>query len=243
MKLLTQQYLMKINHMLKYYISIILIFNFFINSFSQAETDSTSIKNKFGLRAGVDLSKLLNSAFNDDYKGFEINADLRILKNIYISAEIGTEKKIISNDYLNTEAKGNYLKAGGDYNMYTNWLGMDNLIYSGFRIGFSNFSQTINSYTIYDVNSQPWGQATYYNPIVNDNLNALWMEFVVGIKTQVLNNLFLGFNIQLKNLISDKSKNNIDNIYIPGFNRTYDSSSLGSGFSYSISYLVPIIKK
>jgi len=234
---------MKINHMLKYYISIILAFNFFINSFSQTETDSISIKNKFGLRAGVDLSKILNSAFNDDYEGFEINADLRILKNIYISAEIGTEKKIISNDYLNTEAKGNYLKAGGDYNMYTNWLGMDNLIYSGFRIGFSNFSQTINSYTIYDINNQPWGQATYYNPIVNDNLNALWMEFIVGIKTQVLNNLFIGFNIQLKNLISDKTKNNIDNIYIPGFNRTYDSSSLGSGFSYSISYLVPIIKK
>ena len=234
---------MKINHMLKYYISIILAFNFFISSFSQTETDSISIKNKFGLRAGVDLSKILNSAFNDDYEGFEINADLRILKNIYISAEIGTEKKIISNDYLNTEAKGNYLKAGGDYNMYTNWLGMDNLIYSGFRIGFSNFSQTINSYTIYDVNNQPWGQATYYNPIVSDNLNALWMEFIVGIKTQVLNNLFLGFNIQLKNLISDKTKNNIDNIYIPGFNRTYDSSSLGSGFSYSISYLVPIIKK
>ena len=229
--------------MLKYYISIILVFNFFINSFSQIETDSISIKNKFGLRAGVDLSKLLNSAFNDDYEGFEVNADLRILKNIYISAEIGTEKKIIYNDYLNTEAKGNYLKAGGDYNMYTNWLGMDNLIYSGFRIGFSNFSQTINSYTIYDVNNQPWGQATYYNPIVSDNLNALWMEFIVGIKTQILNNLFLGFNIQLKNLISDKTKNNIDNIYIPGFNRTYDSSSLGSGFSYSISYLVPIIKK
>ena len=229
--------------MLKYYISIILAFNFFIYSFSQTEADSISIKNKFGLRAGVDLSKLLNSAFNDDYEGFEVSADLRILKNIYISAEIGTEKKIISNDYLNTEAKGNYLKAGGDYNMYTNWLGMDNLIYSGFRIGFSNFSQTINSYTIYDVNNQPWGQATYYNPIVSDNLNALWMEFIVGIKTQVLNNLFLGFNIQLKNLISDKTKNNIDNIYIPGFNRTYDSSSLGSGFSYSISYLVPIIKK
>jgi len=229
--------------MLKYYISIILAFNFFISSFSQTETDSISIKNKFGLRAGVDLSKILNSAFNDDYEGFEINADLRILKNIYISAEIGTEKKIISNDYLNTEAKGNYLKAGGDYNMYTNWLGMDNLIYSGFRIGFSDFSQTINSYTIYDINNQPWGQATYYNPIVNDNLNALWMEFIVGIKTQVLNNLFLGFNIQLKNLISDKTKNNIDNIYIPGFNRTYDSSSLGSGFSYSISYLIPIIKK
>ena len=234
---------MKIKRMLKYYISIILLFNAHILSFSQTETDSISFKNKFGIRVGVDLGKILNSVFSDDYEGIEINADLRILKNVYISSEIGTEKKIVTNDYLSTESKGNYLKAGGDYNMYTNWLGMDNLIYAGFRIGFSNFSQTVNNYTIYDVNSQTWGQTSSFIPIVNDDLNALWMEFVIGVKTQVLNNLFLGFNVQLKNLISEKTKNNIDNISIPGFNRTYDSSSLGSGFSYSISYLIPIIKK
>ena len=234
---------MKIKRMLKYYISIILLFNAHILSFSQTETDSISFKNKFGIRVGVDLGKILNSAFSDDYEGIEINADLRILKNVYISSEIGKEKKIVTNDYLSTESKGNYLKAGGDYNMYTNWLGMDNLIYAGFRIGFSNFSQTVNNYTIYDVNNQTWGQTSSFIPIVNDDLNALWMEFIVGVKTQVLNNLFLGFNVQLKNLISEKTKNDIDNISIPGFNRTYDSSSLGSGFSYSISYLIPIVKK
>ena len=234
---------MKIKHMLKYYISIILLFSFNLSLFSQTENDSISFKNKFGLRVGVDLGKILNSAFSDDYEGIEINADLRILKYIYISSEVGTEKKIITNDYLNTESKGNYLKVGGDYNMYNNWLGMDNLIYAGFRVGFSNFSQTVNNYTIYDVNSQTWGQTSSFIPIVSDDLNALWMELVIGVKTQVLNNLFLGFNVQLKNLISEKTKNNIDNISIPGFNRTYDSSSLGSGFSYSISYLIPIIKK
>ena len=234
---------MKIKHMLKYYISIILLFNFNLSLFSQTENDSISFKNKFGLRIGTDLSKILNSAFNDDYEGIEINADFRILKNIYISSEVGTEKKITTNDYLNTESKGNYLKAGGDYNMYNNWLGMDNLIYAGFRIGFCDFSQTVNSYTIYDTNNQTWGQASSHNPIINEDLNALWVEFVIGVKTQILNNLFLGFNVQLKNLISEKTKNNIDNIYIPGFNRTYDSSTLGSGFSYSISYLIPIIKK
>tara|TARA_B100001996_G_scaffold336099_1_gene287162 strand:+ start:1139 stop:1828 length:690 start_codon:yes stop_codon:yes gene_type:complete len=229
--------------MLRYYISIILVITFCIKSFSQIETDSISIKNKFGLRAGVDLSKLLNSAFNDDYEGFEINIDIRLLKNIYVSAEIGTEKKNTTNEYLNIEGKGNYLKAGGDYNMYNNWLGMDNLIYGGFRIGYSGFSQAVNSYTIYDINNQTWGQSTSQNPIINKNLNALWIEFVLGVKTEVLANLFLGFNVQLKNLISNKTKNNIDNVYIPGFNRTYDSSSLGSGFSYSISYLIPVIKK
>ena len=131
---------MKIKHMLKYYISTILLFSVFITSFSQTEKDSTSVKNKFGLRIGTDLSKIINSAFNEDYEGVELNADLRILKNIYISSELGTEKKIVSNEYITTQSKGSYLKVGGDYNMYNNWLGMDNLIYS--------FSKCINLYRI-----------------------------------------------------------------------------------------------
>ena len=73
---------MKIKRMLKYYISIILLFNAHILSFSQTETDSISFKNKFGIRVGVDLGKILNSAFSDDYEGIEINADLKSGKNI-----------------------------------------------------------------------------------------------------------------------------------------------------------------
>ncbi len=34
-----------------------------------------------------------------------------------------------------------------------------------------------------------------------------------------------------------------DNLYIPGFNRTYDFSEFGAGFGYGISYLIPIYKK
>ena len=58
---------MKIKHMLKYYISIILLFSFNLSLFSQTENDSISFKNKFGIRVGTDLSKILNSAFNEDY--------------------------------------------------------------------------------------------------------------------------------------------------------------------------------
>ena len=75
------------------------------------------------------------------------------------------------------------------------------------------------------------------------NLNALWVELVFGLKTEILNNLFLGFELQLKSIIKQKNIQNISNLYIPGFNRTYDSSGLGAGFSYTVSYLIPIIKK
>ena len=49
--------------------------------------------------------------------------------------------------------------------------------------------------------------------------------------------------MQLKARISEKSPDNFENLYIPGFGRTYDSSKVGTGFSYSISYLLPIYKK
>ena len=36
-------------------------------------------------------------------------------------------------DYLNTTSTGSFIKAGIDFNMYDNWLDMNNMIYFGFR--------------------------------------------------------------------------------------------------------------
>ena len=35
---------------------------------------------------------------------------------------------------------------------------------------------------------------------------------------------------------------NFDNLYIPGFNRTYEGK-FGAGFNYSVSYFLPLYKK
>ena len=121
-------------------------------------SDSIVVQEKYGLRLGADLSKITRSFLETDYMGFEINGDYRLLKRLYVAGEIGSEKKTSTTNYLSSTAKGTYLKAGVDYNMYENWAGMENLIYSGLRFGFANFTQTLNSYTIYDTNSLTWGQ-------------------------------------------------------------------------------------
>ncbi len=205
--------------------------------------DSLKIENKYGLRVGVDLSKLVRSFIDDDYKGFQINADYRISKRLYLAGELGTEEKTSSNDYLNTTAKGNYFKAGIDFNLYRNWLNMENMIYAGLRVGASTFSQTLNSFAVYSQNQ-------YWQPQFSSNdsqefsgLTALWTELVFGIKAEVLTNLYLGINLELKGMISQDEPENFENIYVPGFNKTYDSGRIGAGFGYSISYLIPIYKK
>ena len=112
-----------------------------------------------------------------------------------------------------------------------------------FGFGISSFDQTISRYNIYNIYNDLWGEFTNTDAINLENLNANWIEIGFGIKTEILNNLFLGIELQLKNLIYQKNKNDIANFYIPGFNRTYESSNFGTGFNYSLTYLIPIIKK
>ena len=232
---------MKINRMLKFFISLISFL--FINiTLSNVSLKNDTIE-KFGIRVGSDIHKIIRSASNNDYTGFSFDADIRLKESIYISSEIGNEEKQINNSYINSTAKGNYLKFGAKFKLNKKDIGTQNITYSGLNIGFSGFDQTINSYTIYNTNSSTWGESIINEPINLNDLNALWFEILFGLKTEIINNLFLGFEIQLKNIISQKNMQEITNFYIPGFNRTYDSSGIGAGFSYTISYLIPVIKK
>ena len=226
--------------MSKYFISLI-SFLFMNITLGNVSLVNDTIE-KFGVRAGIDINKIVKSATDDDYKGLSISGDIRLKESFYVYSEIGNEEKQISSDYLNSSVKGTYLKFGVNFKM-NNDIRTQNIVYSGFNFGFSNFDQNINRYTIYNTNSTYWGESTINEPKNLSNLNALWVELVFGLKTEILNNLFLGFELQLKNIIKQKNIQNISNLYIPGFNRTYDSSGLGAGFSYTVSYLIPIIKK
>ena len=208
------------------------------------ETKDTLVyKQKYGLRIGADISKPIRSLIDEDYSGFEIIGDYRLTQKLYLAGEIGTEEKNTKTAFLDVTSKGGYFKAGVDYNMYTNWLDMQNMIYAGFRVGASTFSQTVNSYTIYNTD-QYWNNTyTSYNSQKFDGLTAVWGELIIGIKAETFTNLFIGINAQLKGRFTETEPGNFENIYIPGFNRTYDSGAFGMGFGYSVSYLIPIFKK
>ena len=118
---------------------------------------------------------------------------------------------------------------------------MQNEIYVGFRYGFSTFSQTLNSYTI---NNNPYLD-DFAQPINGEKysgLSAHWAEVVLGIKAEILNNLYLGFSFSGKKMLSSKQPDNFKNLFVPGFNRVFLNNS-GFGFNYTISYLIPLYKK
>ncbi|WP_346881445.1 DUF6048 family protein [uncultured Algibacter sp.] len=205
--------------------------------------DSTKIKVKYGLRFGADLSKIVRSFVDDDYNGFEIIADYRLKKRLYIAGEIGIEEKNTITDFLDITSKGSYLKAGIDYNMYKNWLNMDNMIYSGFRVGASSFSHDLNSFEIYTTNQYWSPQFSSTDTREFKDLTAIWAEIILGMKVELFNNLFLGLNVQFKVLVNDTQPENFENVYIPGYGKTFDSGAIGAGYSYTLSYRIPLFKK
>jgi len=177
--------------------------------------DTLVYKQKYGLRLGADISKLVRTLIDDNYTGFELMGDYRLTKRIYLAGEIGNEERTIDSEVLNNTTKGSYFKGGIDLNFYKNWLDMENMIYIGFRGGASTFTQTLNNYNIYNVNNQYWNQQfTVAEGTEFDGLTAIWAEIIIGLKAEVFNNFFAGINAQLKGLISETAPDNYENLYI-----------------------------
>lgn len=232
---------MKLKHILLFFISVIGV-SISVTAQQEQVTDTIDKKTKYGLRLGVDLSKPVRTFVEDGYTGFEILGDFRISDKFYIAGEIGTEDKDYDEENLKANTKGSYIKLGADYNAYNNWFGLNNAIFIGLRYGFSTFTQELESYTVY-TNNQVFFPT---ERIINQEFSGLtgsWAELQVGIKTEVLNNLYLSINLQLKRKISEDVPENFSNLFIPGFNSTNDFSEFGAGYGYTISYLIPIFKK
>lgn len=241
---------MKKQHTLKFIFSIFLVFCSFLGQSQttisadkeQVKKDSVVPKTeRYGIRFGVDLFKLTRSFYEKDYRGIELVGDYRLTRKHYLAVELGNENKTVNDARLNFTTEGSYLKAGFDFNAYENWLGMENVIYVGLRYGISAFSQQRNSYKIYDNTTIFDEQPIIVDAQKFDGLSAQWLEVVAGVKAEVFNNIFVGFSLRLNRMISNKKPDNFDNLYIPGFNRTYDGD-FGVGFNYTVSYFLPLYK-
>lgn len=237
------------------------IFSFFLlasfSGLAQQPADSTAvaapIAQRYGLRIGADAYRAARSFYDNNFRGLELVADYRVTKKIYAAAELGSTQITVDEPQLNFTSKGNYIKLGFDYNVYQNWLDMENMIYIGMRYGFSAFSQRLNSYTIYQntdilTGDDNAGQYNYFDEVTvypgteYKSQTAHWAEVLCGVKAEVLNNLYMGFSFRLNIKLAETDPSGFANLYIPGFNRTYDGA-FGVGFNYTISYFIPLYKK
>lgn len=227
------------------------IFQIFGQDKIKPAKDSLSRKYAYGLRVGADLSRPILSVADNDYRGVELTGDFRLKQNWWLAAELGNEERTQEQlagaiTLYNYSSAGSYLKLGLDHNTYDNWYGQRNQITVGGRLAFSSFSQTLNRFNYYETNRlyNPEGFAIGSTaPKEFNNLNATWLEFVLGFKAELLPNIYGGITARLGYLVSNKSDENFDNLWIPGFNRVTQDARWGLGYNYTLSYFIPIYKK
>lgn len=232
---------MKKQDILKFFISVAIIILFSVKNFSQTENDSVVVKNKYGIRIGLDFSKQIRM-LTEDYKGLSLYGDVKIKERLFIVSELGSDEKELRTDNLRSKFSGNYIKAGLNYNLYNNLPGLNNEIYVGFRFATSKFKSEISEYIIYN-KDRFWSQDPIFDNIINKGLNANWVELIIGINAELLNNLFVGLSLRLNRMLNQKKPENFTNLYIPGFNKVTENNNFGTGLTYSLIYQIPIIKK
>ena len=196
----------------------------------------------YGLRIGGDISKLARTAFDPNYSGFELVGDLNFSKRFYAAIELGYEERFWSEQFLEAQINGSYIKVGADFNAYRNWAGMNNGITTGLRYGLSSFSNTLLGYPIYTTNPT-FPSSIREDKVAYSGLTAGWIEFILAIKTELWSNLYLSLNLQLKHLLHEDEPANFANLVIPGFNKTNDFSAFGVGYGYTLTYFIPVLKR
>ena len=200
----------------------------------------------YGLRIGADISRPIRSLLDKSYQGLELVGDYRLNYRYYLAGEIGKERKVSENNYFDFTTNGQYIKFGIDYNSYTNWYGMENQIYVGARYGFSLFSQDLNSYIIHKDNQyfteNTAGSSAEWLKKYSGR-TAHWFEIVLGIKAELLHNLYAGASVRVGVLALQTDSKGFPNYYIPAFGRVYENSRFGASFNYTLTYLIPFYKK
>ena len=239
---------MKNKQIYLFIISICLSTNMLIGQTESNSNDTLIKKDKLlninKIRFGFDLLKPIASSSEGDNLNYEIVGDLQLTENIYLAGEYGSIDKLIEDENINFNSTGSFLRVGLDYNLFKNWIGMDNSIYIGFRYGNSSFSNKILNYEVRNKDS-------YFSNLVEDefqtieysNLSGNWIEILLGIKVETFKNVYLGLSLRLNKLLSDEKPNNFSNLFIPGFNKVTDENTFGSGFNYTLTYSIPLKKR
>lgn len=186
------------------------------------------------VRFGCDLSRFALPYVGDiGSKGLEFSVDGEVGYNFFPVIEIGQQSIRHSTDTIKYNMNGNYGRIGLDYNIlkYKHRLDRD-ICFVGFRLGHTKFNHEASSVKMSGV----WGNVDSGMPYTT--LNATWGEAVVGLKGELLRNLYMGITVRAKMMLAHSSYGAMVPYIIPGYGKGYNK--INAGISYSIMYAIPI---
>ena len=228
--------------MLKYILSLSL-FVCCLGAWAQHKDDELSkeeikLKNKGkpGIAVGIDLAPFITHFFSKERFGVEANARYTFNRKWQAVAETGYENVEIDDDKMTYSSNGSFVRLGMDYNFFSvdETDNNDNILL-GLRYGVAIQEHHCSNYT---VREDYWGD--YSGSLASSTVNSHWAEFVFGLRSEVLKNMYMGWSVRVRTVIGVGADNVLEPYSIPGYGRHNKSTNLG--FTYTLGYQIPFKK-
>jgi len=186
-----------------------------------------------GIRVGADVTRPFQDLWiKGNRYGSEFSVDMELWPNLFPTFESGLDFMKLKTDHVDYKSSGSYSRIGMDYNVLQAENTNDkNIFVVGLRYGFALAKQQVNSYTI----------DSYWKPLNgsfgSQNYGAHWAEFLIGMKGEVVHNIYLGWTIRGKIMVNKKDLGMPPVFFVPGYGKA--SHSFNADFTYTVSYNLP----
>lgn len=185
-----------------------------------------------GLRIGTDAISLVKTQIQDNFQGYEINADVDIHRYI-LSFDYGSWRRNLGGDSSRYENDGRYWRAGIDANFLTRDPDR-NVFFIGLRYGRSSYSETLSVRPL----DTSWGvmDRTY----TNTDLKTRWFELAAGLKVKIYKFIWFGYTGSMKFGLKKNEDAEMLSYDVPGYGNVSRENTWG--FTYQIFFRIPFRK-
>ncbi|MBQ8674551.1 MAG: hypothetical protein IJ511_11035 [Bacteroides sp.] len=199
-----------------------------------------------GLSVGLDLWGLGGKVLGSDFLSTEVSVSANLKNRYFPIVELGYGTTDAWNDKgTNYKTSAPYFRIGMDYNTLYN-KAHGHMLLVGLRYAATSFKYDVMAL---DINDPIYG-GSVGNPNLEDDIwggsqpfnhkgmkgSMQWIEFCVGIRAHIWQNLYMGWAMRFKFKTSATTGQYGDPWYVPGFGK-YASNKLG--VSYTITYKLP----
>lgn len=201
-----------------------------------AEAKKDSIYHPFTyFRIGVDISKPIQTFFNDQRSSYVFQLDANYRKSLNLALEGGFGQSKVSNHPLKYTSRNSYVGFGIDHPFFNEeFRGDKDNAFIGLRYAMAYIQRQPATYVIQD---PLYGLTSGVLP--SKSFLTHWVELTGGFRLEVKKNMFAGWNIRLKNIVNPKSLLEAPPAYIAGYGR----GDKNTAFDYNFYILYGIGKR
>lgn len=158
-----------------------------------------------------------------------VQADFRHKLFPVVELGVGGANKLTT-DNIGFKTNGLFGRIGVDLNIISpkkDQKPTTNLFLAGIRLGMTSFKYDISNVIITD---DYWGGSQLI-PYNGNSCTKVWYEISAGVRVEVVKNIFMGWTVRTKSLITQDKAGNASPWYIPGY-------GVNNGGNWAINYTI-----